>query len=33
VVCLWYGSFRRRTLRVILVRDNEPFRVTVADSV
>jgi hypothetical protein len=23
-VCLWYGSFRSRTVRVILVRDNKP---------
>jgi hypothetical protein len=24
VVCLWYGSFRSRTVRVILVRDDKP---------
>jgi hypothetical protein len=24
VTCLWYGSFRRRTVRVILVRDDKP---------
>jgi hypothetical protein len=23
-VCLWYGSFRSRTVRVILVRDDKP---------
>jgi hypothetical protein len=23
ITCLWYGSFRSRTVRVILVRDNE----------
>jgi hypothetical protein len=23
-VCLWYGSFRSRTVRIILVRDNKP---------
>jgi hypothetical protein len=23
-VCLWYGSFRSRTIRVILVRDDKP---------
>ena len=22
--CLWYGSFRSRTVRVILVRDDNP---------
>jgi hypothetical protein len=24
IVCLWYGSFHRRTVRVVLVRDNKP---------
>src|SRR6186997_3333482 len=24
VICLWYGSFRSQTVRVILVRDNKP---------
>ena len=24
ITCLWYGSFRSRTVRVILVRDNKP---------
>ena len=24
ITCLWYGSCRSRTLRVILVRDNKP---------
>ena len=24
VICLWYGSFRSRTVRVILVRDDKP---------
>jgi hypothetical protein len=24
IACLWYGSFRSRTVRVILVRDNKP---------
>src|SRR4051794_41556938 len=23
-VCLWYGSFRSRTVRIILVRDDKP---------
>ena len=25
IICLWYGSFRSRTVRVILVRDNKPI--------
>jgi hypothetical protein len=24
VICLWYGSFRSQTVRVILVRDDKP---------
>jgi hypothetical protein len=24
IVCLWYGSFHRRTVRVVLIRDNKP---------
>jgi hypothetical protein len=24
IVCLWYGSFHSRTVRVVLVRDNKP---------